>query len=231
MLEMYCWPISVRRPRHRPRRGAAEHRALTGHGQPAVRPCRGLLIAYRRRAGRRLRQFGSLSLDDFVLAVASLGLLCLVGFTSWVVVRQRPATRAWFVLHLVSYAALAISIPHQFSMSGMFASGPARWYWMGFIAVTAFCLLAFRVLTPAFNNLEHRLFMSSVEPAGPQVVNIYLSGRRLHELDVKPGSSSTSASSPPGCGGTGTPSTALASSPACRLPMRITVRNPRQALS
>mgnify|MGYP001766980117 FL=1 len=189
-----------------------------------------LLIAY--AASEQVgvfAEFASLwTLDDFVLAVASLGLLCLVGFTSWVVVRRRLPHEAWFVLHLVSYAALAISIPHQFSMSGMFASGPARWYWMGFIAVTAFCMLAFRVLTPAFNNLEHRLFVSSVEPAGPQVVNIYLSGRRLHELDVQAGQFFNFRFLAPGLWWHGHPfstSSGVFTNAAGLPTMRITVRN------
>lgn len=149
----------------------------------------GLLVSYAMtdKLGLFAEFSGLWTLGDFVLAVLGLGLFCLVGMTSWTVTKRHLPHEGWFVLHLLSYAALAVSIPHQFSMSGMFATGLARWYWMGFIAVTAFCLLHFRVLTPLFNSLDHRLFVSATEPAGPDTVNIYLSGRNLRGLGLQAG--------------------------------------------
>lgn len=127
------------------------------------------------------------AIDDFMLAVLALGLLCLVGVTSWIVVRRHLPHEAWFVVHLISYLALVVSIPHQFSMSGLLASGPARGYWLAFLAATAFCVLNFRVLVPLLNNLDHRMFVVAVEQAGPDAVNIHLGGRRLVELGLLPG--------------------------------------------
>lgn len=127
------------------------------------------------------------TIDDFVLAVLALGLMCLVGATSWVVVRRHLPHEAWFVVHLIGYLALAVSIPHQFTMSGLFASGPARGYWLAFIAATAFCVLNFRLLVPLLNNLDHRMFVVAVEQAGPNAVNVHLGGRRLVEVGLLPG--------------------------------------------
>ncbi len=125
---------------------------------------------------------------DFVLAVAALGLLGLVAVTSIIAVKRALGYEVWHVIHLVTYVAVGLSIPHQFSMSGLFAEGTwQRWYWIGLYGVTAFSLIAFRMLLPVFSTLEHGLVVSRVVAESHDVVSIEMKGRNLPALDVAAG--------------------------------------------
>lgn len=126
--------------------------------------------------------------DDWALAVVSAGLLVAVTVSSIVLsVRRRLPQELWHAVHLATYAALVLSIPHQFSMSDLFRHNFARWYWIGLYAVTAFCLLCFRVLYPLATSLEHRLVVEHVERQGTDAVTITMTGRHLDRLDVRAG--------------------------------------------
>lgn len=124
---------------------------------------------------------------DFVWAVVGLGLLTAVAVTSIVAVKRRFPHEVWQGIHLLSYLAIAASIPHQFSMGGVFAEGLPRWYWATLFLATAFCLLAFRVFLPVFASLEHRLVVGRVIPEGADAVSIEMTGRNLDRLDVAAG--------------------------------------------
>ena len=86
-----------------------------------------------------LAEFASLwgSTFDFVLAVLGMVLLLAVVVSSIVAARKRLPYEVWHAIHLLSYAAVAVSIPHMFSMGGLFAPGTwQRWYWAGSLIVT-----------------------------------------------------------------------------------------------
>ncbi len=128
------------------------------------------------------------SIGDYVLAVVGLGALAVVAISSIVAVKRRMSYEVWHVIHLITYAAVAASIPHQFSQSGLFAEGNwQRWYWIGLYGATAFALLAFRILLPLFNSIEHRLVVSDVVREADDVVTITMRGRNLPALDVEAG--------------------------------------------
>lgn len=55
------------------------------------------------------------STPDMAFAYASLGLLVIVIVTSLVVVRHRLRYQFWYCIHLLTYAAVILGLPHQFS--------------------------------------------------------------------------------------------------------------------
>ncbi len=125
---------------------------------------------------------------DFVIAVVALALLGVVAVTSIVAVKRRFGYEVWHAIHLATYVAVGLSIPHQFSMSGLFAEGNwQRWYWIGLYGVTAFALLAFRILLPLFSTVEHGLVVTRVVREAHDVVSIEMTGRNLPGLNVEAG--------------------------------------------
>lgn len=127
------------------------------------------------------------SVRDTALALASIALFALVGFTSAAVVRLKLPRELWHLVHLASYLAVLTAIPHQFSSGRVFAQGPARWYWAAVFLVCFVCLVRWRVLTPVITSLAQRLVVSRVQHIAPDVTCIEMTGRRLDDLDVRAG--------------------------------------------
>ena len=148
-----------------------------------------LLIGYALTDGLDpLAEFGQLwGTRDFVLAVIGLALLTLVAVSSIVAARRKMPYEVWHVIHLVSYAAVLVSLPHQFSMGGLFDDGPAFWFWAGLFSVAFFCLVNYRMLRPLITSFQHRLVVRRVVQETPDTVSIELVGRRLDELDARGG--------------------------------------------
>jgi predicted ferric reductase len=120
---------------------------------------------------------------DMWLAFVSMALFIAVVVTSLVAVRRRFPYEFWYAVHLLTYAAVGTSLPHQFSVGGLFAEGTwQRWYWLAVCTATGAALLYFRVLQPLAATSRHRLTVSRVERIAPGVVNIEMTGRQLGKL-------------------------------------------------
>ena len=125
---------------------------------------------------------------DFVLAVFAMGALLTVAVTSVAVVRTLLPYEAWHVVHLLSYAAVGLAIPHMFSMSGLLAAGSwRRTYWVTLLVVTGAALLWFRFLVPALRSVRHQVRVQRVVRLDRDTFHIEFTGRRLDRLRVEPG--------------------------------------------
>lgn len=124
---------------------------------------------------------------DIALAILGTGLILVVGATSMAAARRHLPREVWWGIHVTSYAALALSIPHQFSTGGLLAEGPSRAYWMGLLLSTGTALLVFRVLRPLLNSLDHAPRVTRVERLSQDSVAITMTGRRLDQLRVQAG--------------------------------------------
>lgn len=134
-------------------------------------------------------EFTSLwSTQDYVLAVLAGTLITIVAISSIVMaVRKALPQEIWHAIHLATYVAVGLSIPHQFTMDNLFDHTFARTYWIGMYAVTAFALLAFRVLLPLYTSLEQQLTVARVERLSPDAVAITMVGKHLDRLDADGG--------------------------------------------
>ena len=144
-----------------------------------------LLVGYGMSEGLDpIAEIGSmLALPDMPLAVAGLGLMVVVVVTSLVAVRRRFSYEAWHVVHLLSYAAVAIAIPHQFSVGGVLAQGTAQQvYWIALIVLAFGSILTYRVIEPVVSTLRHRISVAGTETIAPGVTSIHLRGRDLRAL-------------------------------------------------
>jgi predicted ferric reductase len=120
---------------------------------------------------------------DMWLAYISMALFIAVVATSLVAVRRRFPYEFWYAVHLLTYAAVGTSIPHQFSVGGLFAEGTwQRWYWLAICVATGAALLYYRIAQPVAATARHKLTVSRVTMAAPGVVNIEMTGLQLDRL-------------------------------------------------
>ncbi|WP_062529028.1 ferredoxin reductase family protein [Demequina rhizosphaerae] len=133
---------------------------------------------------------------DFVVGwggpmfMASVGfvVLCAVVITSYAIVRSRWRYENWHAVHVFSYVAVGLSIPHQLTDGESFMSmGVAWWYWVVLWTVAVGGLLAYRVVRPLARFLRHDIRVAAVGtlPDGSTVVAMH--GRRLRKLGARGG--------------------------------------------
>lgn len=167
------------------------HRRL---GKPAVYLILGhgalIIVGYSLRDGLSLwhQTLSLFSGADMLLAWLGTCLLVVVVVTSLVVVRRRLAHEVWHAIHLVSYAAVLVAVPHQLSAGQVLAgSTPQTFYWIC-LYVTAFGSIAwFRFAAPLLATEEHQLRVVGVEHLDTGVFSIHLSGRNVSRLGVRGG--------------------------------------------
>lgn len=122
-------------------------------------------------------------LPDIWLAFISIALFVLVVVTSLVAVRRKFPYEFWYVVHLLTYAAVLTALPHQFSVGALFAEGHwQRWYWIAFYVIVLAALLRYRVWAPIALTFRHQLTVHRVVAAGDGAVSIELTGLRIEEL-------------------------------------------------
>jgi predicted ferric reductase len=126
--------------------------------------------------------------QDMSIAFISMGLLILVVVSSLVIVRKKLSYEFWYIVHLLSYGAILLALPHQFTQGSMFAEGTwARWYWMALYVGSLAAITIFRVIIPVASSLRHELRVSEVVVEAPGVVSVTMRGRDLAVLRAQGG--------------------------------------------
>jgi predicted ferric reductase len=129
-----------------------------------------------------------LAYPDVLAATAGLGLFVGVGVLSARAVRRRVGYQTWYVLHLSTYLALALSFGHQLSTGGDFLHHPLNQaLWIGLYVTVAVLVLSYRIGLPVRNAVRHRLRVAAVVGEAPGVVSVYVTGQRLEELRAEAG--------------------------------------------
>ena len=126
---------------------------------------------------------------DWVLpATIGFALFLAVGVSSVRAARRRLSYEAWFLLHLLAYAAIALGFLHQLLVGADFMHDVlARAYWVALYVVAAVLVLGFRFGHPLVLNLRHRMRVARVVQEGPGITSIYVTGRHLDRLAVRSG--------------------------------------------
>jgi len=123
-----------------------------------------------------------------ITATVGTALLIAVVVTSVVIVRRRLRYEAWYAVHLLAYAGIALAWFHQIPTGNeLVLDRLAADYWRALILGTLALLAAFRIIGPAMNALRYRLRVAEVVAEGPGVVSLRITGRRLDRLDARPG--------------------------------------------
>lgn len=125
---------------------------------------------------------------DLLLASASVVLLVLIAITSVVAVRRRLRYEIWHVVHILSYVAVLLAIPHMFSMGSVFLPGTMqRVYWATLLLAVGACLLGYRVLTPLYRSWRHQLRLVENVRLAPDLLHLEFAGRDLDKLEARGG--------------------------------------------
>jgi predicted ferric reductase len=124
-----------------------------------------------------------------VLMASTAGLLLVgVGAVSARAARRRMRYETWYYLHLYTYLAVALAFSHQFSSGAEFVDDrPARVVWSAMYVAVGAAVLWYRFLVPARQALRHQLRIAAVQPEGPGVVSIVVTGRHLDDLRAEAG--------------------------------------------
>lgn len=125
--------------------------------------------------------------DVFLSLLAILALIAVV-VTSIVAVRRVLPYEGWHLIHLLSYVAVLIALPHQLSLGGMLAHGMwQRTFWILLYAAAIGSIGWFRFTVPAIRSIRHRMVVEHVERIAPDVVSIWIRGRQLERLGARGG--------------------------------------------
>jgi predicted ferric reductase len=125
---------------------------------------------------------------DVLMAFVSLALFIAVAATSARVARRELRRETWHLVHLYAYLAVALGFAHQLAVGSDFVNDPAaRVYWVALYVAVGAALVGWRVVRPVWLNLVHQLRVERVVNETAGVVSIHVSGRRLDELDARPG--------------------------------------------
>ena len=168
------------------------HRELGGFLLPLVLAHVGLIIA-----GYAVATRASLpgetwhmvtGMPAMISATIATAILVAIGVLAVRTIRRRMPYELWYLLHLASYLVLLLSYGHQFADGQELMNGGfGRWYWASLYLFVVACLVWGRLVNPFRLNLRHRLRVVDVVPEGPDMVSIYVSGRRLDDLEVRAG--------------------------------------------
>ncbi|MHC5796397.1 ferredoxin reductase family protein [Lacisediminihabitans sp. FW035] len=168
-------------------RAIAVHRSL---GKPALYLLLAhgllLLVGYGLSSGINfIAEIGPmLAIPDMPLAFIGLGLLVVVVITSLVAVRKKFSYEGWHIVHMLSYIAVLVAVPHQLSVGGILAAGSVeRVYWIALYVLAFGSIATYRFAEPVISTIRHRMRVETVENVAPGVVSIHLSGRNLRSLE------------------------------------------------
>lgn len=129
-----------------------------------------------------------LGVSDLALSFLALAAFTAVVVSSLVVARRRLPYEAWHVIHLLSYAAVLLGLPHQLSQGAVLSEGTwQRVYWIALYVVALGSILVFRILRPLVASLRHDVRISEVERIAADAVSIHLEGRDLDRLGAQGG--------------------------------------------
>jgi predicted ferric reductase len=124
------------------------------------------------------------------MITATLGTVFLIAVvvTSVVIVRRRLRYEAWYAVHLLAYAGIALGWFHQIPTGNeLVLDTVAADYWRSLYVATIAVIVVWRLLLPAAKALRHGLRVVRVVEEAPGVVSLHIAGRGLDRLRAEPG--------------------------------------------
>lgn len=126
--------------------------------------------------------------SGMMIATVALLLLIMAGVTSVRLARSKMSHETWWAVHLYTYLALALSIPHQLATGASFVGHPlAQAWWIALWCATAGLVIVYRIGIPVWRSAYHKLQVVSVQEEAPGVVSIHCKGNHLEQLSLAGG--------------------------------------------
>ena len=121
-------------------------------------------------------------------ALVGLVLMVQAGITSYKKARAKYSYETWWILHALTYGAIASAFMHQIQNGQMFIAHPLnRAYCIGLYAVMAFCVIWWRFVLPVARSLRHDLRVQAIVEESPGVFSVIMKGRNLVKLSAEGG--------------------------------------------
>jgi predicted ferric reductase len=124
------------------------------------------------------------------MITATIGTVLLIGVvvTSIVIVRRRLNYEAWYAVHMLAYAGIALGWFHQIPTGNeLVLDTVAADYWRALYVATIAVIVIWRLLLPAAKAFRHGLRVVKVVEEAPGVVSLHIAGRGLDRLSARPG--------------------------------------------
>lgn len=121
-------------------------------------------------------------------ALVGFILMILAGVTSYKKARAKMSYETWWIVHILTYGAVAASFMHQVINGQMFIGHPLnRAYWTGLYIAMAAAIVYWRFWVPTWRSLKVNLRVEKVVVEGPGVVSVIMRGRNLDSLGAMGG--------------------------------------------
>ena len=128
------------------------------------------------------------SYPGMITATIGTVLMIVVVISSLVIARRRLPYEAWYGVHLTVYAGVYLAYLHQIPSGNEFITSTVQSdWWLSLYIATLVLIAVYRVLLPTLRFFRLDLRVVSVEPAGPNVTTITITGRHLDRLDAAGG--------------------------------------------
>ena len=128
------------------------------------------------------------SFAAMISAYIATAILVAVGLLAIRAVRRHMPYEVWYYVHLTSYLVLLLGYGHQFADGQELSKGGfGKWYWVALYVFVVACLVWGRIVSPIALNLRHRLRVAEVVAESGDMVSIYITGRRVEDLDARAG--------------------------------------------
>jgi predicted ferric reductase len=121
-------------------------------------------------------------------ALAGLYLMIQAGITSYKKARAKLSYESWWLIHSLTYFAIAASFMHQILNGPMFIGHPLNQaYWIALYISVFASILIWRVGIPLWKSIRHNLRVEKVVIEGPGIISVIMKGRSLNKLHATGG--------------------------------------------
>ena len=121
-------------------------------------------------------------------ALLAFYLMIQAGVTSYKKARAKLSYESWWLIHTLTYIAIAASMMHQITNGPMFLNHPLnKAYWIGLYVLVFAAIIIWRVGIPVWKSLRHDLKIDRVIVEAPGVISVVMRGRSLHKLGAQGG--------------------------------------------
>lgn len=125
---------------------------------------------------------------ELALALVAILLMVLVVVSSIRIARKRLSYENWYLIHLLSYIAILIAIPHQLTLGTDFLTQPLMQSWFTLLYLFVFGnLLWFRIFQPVVQSLMAGLKIVEVTPDRNRTTSLVIGGKNLRRFGAEAG--------------------------------------------
>ena len=121
-------------------------------------------------------------------ALAGFVFMITAGVTSYKKARAKLSYETWWMIHISTYAAIALSFMHQILNGPMFIGHPLnKAFWIALYSAMVFAIIYWRFVIPIYRSLRHGIRVEKVVIEGPGMVSVIMRGHQLHRLKAQGG--------------------------------------------